>query len=147
MGSRLGSSGGPMADINVTPLIDVVLVLLVVFMVITPMLTSGLPLDIPKATQTDEVKDMGNLVVISVAQDGRLAVGSDTYEDAYEVVNVVQQELAAKPEITAQSIESGLPAIIIKADYATEYHRVREVVDLLAENRIPTVGLAANKEQ
>ena len=78
---------------------------------------------------------------------GRLAVGSDTYEDAYEVVNVVQQELAAKPEITAQSIESGLPAIIIKADYATEYHRVREVVDLLAENRIPTVGLAANKEQ
>jgi biopolymer transport protein ExbD len=147
MGARLGSSGGPMADINVTPLIDVVLVLLVVFMVITPMLTSGLPLDIPKATQTDEVKDMGNLIVISVAHDGRLAVGSDTYEDAYEVVNVVQQELAAKPEITAQSIESGLPAIIIKADYQTEYHRVREVLDLLAENRIPTVGLAANKEQ
>jgi biopolymer transport protein TolR len=147
MGARLGSSGGPMADINVTPLIDVVLVLLVVFMVITPMLTSGLPLDIPKATQTDEVKDMGNLIVISVAHDGRLAVGSDTYEDAYEVVNVVQQELAAKPEITAQSVESGLPAIIIKADYQTEYHRVREVLDLLAENRIPTVGLAANKEQ
>jgi biopolymer transport protein TolR len=147
MGARLGSSGGPMADINVTPLIDVVLVLLVVFMVITPMLTSGLPLDIPKVTQTDEVKDMGNLIVISVAHDGRLAVGSDTYEDAYEVVNVVQQELAAKPEITAQSVESGLPAIIIKADYQTEYHRVREVLDLLAENRIPTVGLAANKEQ
>ena len=147
MGARLGTSGGPMAEINVTPLIDVVLVLLVVFMVITPMLTSGLPLDIPKATQTDEVKDMGNLIVVSVAEDGRLAVGSDIYEDAYEVVNAVQQELAAKPEITKQSIESGLPAIIIKADYETEYRRIREVLDLLAENRIPTVGLAANKEQ
>lgn len=147
MGARLGTSGGPMAEINVTPLIDVVLVLLVVFMVITPMLTSGLSLDIPQATQTDEVKDMGNLIVVSVAEDGRLAVGSDPYDDVPSVVSAVQQELSDKPEITKQSLESGLPAVIIKSDRATTYSDVREVLDLLAEARIPTVGLAANKEQ
>jgi biopolymer transport protein TolR len=89
MGAKLGSSGGPMADINVTPLIDVVLVLLVVFMVITPMLTSGLTLDLPQSTVHETVEDMGGFVVVSVAEDGRLAVGSETFDEPMQVISVV----------------------------------------------------------
>ncbi len=135
-----------MAEINVTPLIDVVLVLLVVFMVITPMLTSGLELDVPTATQTDQVEDMGNLIVISIAEDGRLAVGGDLYDDAPSVITAVQQELSDNIKITEIATKTGLPGIVIKADRGIAYSRVREVVDLLAEARIPTVGLVANKE-
>ena len=64
MGANLGSGGGPMADINVTPLIDVVLVLLVVFMVITPMLQSGKNVDLPEATQSTTVNDVGQFIVV-----------------------------------------------------------------------------------
>ena len=146
MGAKLGSSGGPMADINVTPLIDVVLVLLVVFMVITPMLTSGLTLDLPKSTVHETVEDMGGFVVVSVAEDGRLAVGSETYDEPMQVVGAVQAELSAKPEISEKSVMTGIPAIIVKGDQTMEYQKIREVLDLLAENNINFVGLATNKE-
>ena len=69
MGANLGSGGGPMADINVTPLIDVVLVLLVVFMVITPMLQSGKNVDLPEATQSTTVNDVGQFIVVSITPD------------------------------------------------------------------------------
>src|SRR5689334_12671351 len=69
MGAKLGSSKGPMADINVTPLIDVVLVLLVVFMVITPLLKSGMPVDLPEASQTVGSNDPAKFIVISVTLD------------------------------------------------------------------------------
>lgn len=146
MGAKLGSSGGPMADINVTPLIDVVLVLLVVFMVITPMLTSGLTLDLPKSTVHETVEDMGGFVVVSVAEDGRLAVGSETYDEPMQVVSAVQAELSAKPEISENSVKTGIPGIIVKGDQGMEYQKMREVLDLLAENNINFVGLATNKE-
>ena len=80
MGAAVGGSKGPMADINVTPLIDVVLVLLVVFMVITPMLSSGLPVDLPMATSTVTVNDAGQHIVISVTRDLEVAVDQDVIE-------------------------------------------------------------------
>jgi len=146
MGAKLGSSGGPMADINVTPLIDVVLVLLVVFMVITPMLTSGLTLDLPQSTVHETVEDMGGFVVVSVAEDGRLAVGSETFDEPMQVISAVQAELSAKPEISEKSVLTGIPGIIVKGDQGMEYQKMREILDLLAENNINFVGLATNKE-
>ena len=74
MGGKMGAGGGPMGDINVTPLIDVVLVLLVVFMVITPMLSSGLPVDLPMATTTVQVNDVGQHIVTALTEKGEWAV-------------------------------------------------------------------------
>jgi biopolymer transport protein TolR len=136
MGAKLGGgSGGPMADINVTPLIDVVLVLLVVFMVITPLLSSGLPVDLPKATQTTTVNDAGQFIVISVTEDGRWAVEQDE-ANADNLIEKVHAELNKSSEKT----------ILIKGDARIEYGVVRELMDILAENRITAVKLAANKE-
>ena len=66
MGAKVGGKkGGAMADINVTPLVDVVLVLLIIFMVVTPMLSSGVDVNLPKAKTADEEKDMGQHLVVS----------------------------------------------------------------------------------
>ncbi len=137
MGAKVGGdSDGPMADINVTPLIDVVLVLLVVFMVITPMLSSGLPVDLPMATSTTTVNDAGQFIVISVTADGRWAVEQEevTKDDLIAAVNA---EFRKRPETT----------ILIKGDSSLEYGKVREVMDVLSENRLTAVKLAAGKEK
>jgi biopolymer transport protein ExbD len=138
MGGKLGAGGGPMADINVTPLIDVVLVLLVVFMVITPMLSSGLPVDLPMATTTVQVNDVGQHIVISLTEKGEWAVEQEMMDDHNPdtLVRLVQAEFNKNPE----------RSILVKADARLKYGEVRELMDILAEHRFTTVFIAAGKE-
>ena len=139
MGAKLGAGGGPMADINVTPLIDVVLVLLVVFMVITPMLSSGLPVDLPMATTTVQVNDVGQHIVISMTPKGEWAVEQEvmTDRDPDELIRLVNAEFNKNPE----------RSILIKADRKLKYADVRELMDILAEKRFTTMFIAAGKER
>ena len=66
----------PLAEINVTPLVDVMLVLLIIFMVTAPLLTPGVKVDLPKASSAQALNPKTPLVV-SVGKDGRIAFGSD----------------------------------------------------------------------
>ena len=136
MGAKLGSSSGPMADINVTPLIDVMLVLLVVFMVITPMLSSGMPVDLPEATQPVTVQDDGQHIVVSVTAKETWWVGDEEVDET-TLVEAINAEYRENPE----------RSILVKADRGLEYRKVREVMDLLAANGMDTVLVAAAKEE
>jgi biopolymer transport protein ExbD len=139
MGGAVGPRSGPISDINVTPLIDVVLVLLVVFMVITPLLSSGLPVDLPMATQTVTVNDVGQHIVISVTKDGLWAVDQDKLED--------QEEAPLIEAINAAYRENSDRSILVKADRRLEYGEVRKLLDILAERNFTSVYIAAGKEK
>ena len=73
----IGPPGGLKADINVTPLVDVVLVLLIIFMVITPMLTRGRDVQLPVAASSDSEHEARDAVVLTVTADGRLWVEAE----------------------------------------------------------------------
>jgi biopolymer transport protein TolR len=79
-----GKKGGLMGDINVTPLVDVVLVLLIIFMVVTPMLSSGVDVKLPKAKNTESTQDVGQNLVVSIRNDG--AVFVDTKRSSNETL-------------------------------------------------------------
>lgn len=135
MAAKLGSKG-VMADINVTPLIDVVLVLLVVFMVITPLLQSGMPVDLPQATQTTTVNDVGQHIVVSVTKgNGWWVEQTEVTED--DIIDMINVEYRVNPE----------RSILIKADRELEYQEVREVMDILAKKGMTSVLVAATKEE
>lgn len=149
MGGKLGGGGGPMADINVTPLIDVVLVLLVVFMVITPMLESGKNVDLPVSTQAVTVKDTGQHVVVSVTGDGRWWVQSTevTADDLISVVNDERnQRMEAQKARLAEDEFPKDPPVLVKADRTLKYSQVRELLDLLAKQDITYVRIATARE-
>jgi len=137
MAGGVRTGAGPIADINVTPLIDVVLVLLVVFMVITPLLSSGLQVDLPMATSTVTVNDVGQHVVISITEDGKLSVEQELLESIDDII----------PEVTVAFRENPDRSILVKADAQLEYRKVREVLDLLAENGMTSIFVAAGKEK
>lgn len=156
MGAAVGTSKGPVADINVTPLIDVVLVLLVVFMVITPMLESGKPVELPAATQAVKDRDVGQFIVVSITQNEGVWVMQERVE-IDGVVDAVNEELRIRAdakkmvENRTDDAETEPEAavgggILIKADRKLPYKTVREVLDKLGDAGLTTVQLATNKE-
>ncbi len=160
MGAKLGSSDGPMAEMNVTPLIDVVLVLLVVFMVITPMLQTGFEVELPEVRKHEEDAGVVNTVnaesfiTVSVTKDGRWGVQQDiaTRDTLIELINA---ELAKDGAAYQAHFAAGLPPedapqprkILIKADGSLEYGKVREVMDLIADGGWGDISLAVNQEE
>lgn len=134
MGAKVGDSGEAFGDINVTPLVDVVLVLLIIFMVVTPMLSSGVDVTLPRAKTTTQAQDNGQHLVISIRDDGVIfvdtrAVPLDTLVD----------------EVNAEFRKDPGRAILIKADSGLHYGEVRAVMDKLAEGGMGTQLLAAEK--
>jgi biopolymer transport protein ExbD/biopolymer transport protein TolR len=144
MGANMGSKQGPISDINVTPLIDVVLVLLVVFMVVTPLLQSGMPVDLPQATQASTVNDVGQFIVISVMAD--CSEGPDACEtQGWYVEQDEVDEITILDAINAEYQKSADRSILIKGDNRLPYKHVREVMDVLASHNITTLMIAAKK--
>ncbi len=125
-----------MGDINVTPLVDVVLVLLIIFMVVTPMLSSGIDVMLPKARTTESTQDVGQHIVVGIRNDG--AVFIDTTQTTLE-------ELI--PDINEAFRDDPARGILIKADSTLPYSTVREVMDAIAEGGMTTLLLAAEKYQ
>ncbi|RKH02464.1 ExbD/TolR family protein [Corallococcus carmarthensis] len=97
MGMAVGGRGGVKADINVTPLVDVVLVLLIIFMVVTPMSQQGKDVTLPTAAQGEQ-RDKPEPLVFSLTADKALYVGKDAFPDAARFQARVQQELRDQPE-------------------------------------------------
>lgn len=120
MGAKVGGKkGGAMAEINVTPLVDVVLVLLIIFMVVTPMLSSGIDVKLPKAKTAEEEKDLGQHLVISVRNDGAIFVDKDR----------VELETVAD---RVESVRDNRP-LLIKGDQSVTFGQVRKVMDKIHE--------------
>ena len=144
MGGNIGSRKGVIADINVTPLIDVVLVLLVVFMVITPLLQSGMPVDLPKATTTTTVNDVGQFIVVSITADCSEPDDCKTKGwwveqdevDPDTLIDQINFEYRKNPERT----------VLIKGDSRLPYRSVREAMDVIAASGMTSMLVAAEKE-
>ncbi len=126
---------GLMADINVTPLVDVVLVLLIIFMVITPMLSSGMSVELPSAGSSTTVNDAGQHLVLSVRADAAIFV--DTKRSSLDnLVEDLNEEWRREPN----------RSLLIKGDKSLRWKHVHGVMDKVRENGMTTMLLAAQKE-
>ena len=121
----------PMAEINVTPLVDVMLVLLVVFMVAAPLLTVGVPVDLPQ-TQAPPITDPKEPLVISINAEGRVFI-----QDA----DVVPDALV--PRLQAITGENPDALVYVRADKSIDYGRVLEVMSLISAAGYRKVSLIA----
>jgi biopolymer transport protein ExbD/biopolymer transport protein TolR len=128
------SSKGVKSDINVTPLVDVVLVLLIIFMVITPLLQRGKPVQLPRAKLVSELKHGGDPILLSVTADGRTWIDKSEVPRK-ELAEALTGEMAARP---------GAP-VIMKGDKALEYKVLREVILEVSKTRVVGVSLAASE--
>ncbi len=138
-GRRVGLAGGrsrayrPMADINVTPFVDVMLVLLIVFMVTAPLLTSGVPVDLPKSDAKPITDDDNKPLEITIDAKGELFIGEESVKQD-RLINMLAAMTNNDPE----------RRIFIRADAGLDYGRVMSVLGALNGAGFRKVALLSN---
>ena len=115
--SSNSSSGGPMADINVTPLVDVMLVLLIIFMITAPLMSHKITVKLPKANPNQTAADKMVPIDLAVREDGSM------YWNDSPITNA---ELKARLAVEAQKTPQ--PELQIRADKTIEYRTIWEVM-------------------
>jgi biopolymer transport protein TolR len=125
----------PMAEINVVPYIDVMLVLLVIFMITAPLLTQGVKVELVEADARPIEEDAKRPLVVSVESDGTWSI---TYDDD-RTQRVDADELLSKSAAIIGN-NPGIP-VLIKGDRRVVYQRVVEAMVILQEAGAPSVGL------
>ena len=126
----------PVADINVTPMVDVMLVLLIIFMVITPMLSKGVSVDLAKTHNpiAMQAADKSDAIVVAVTRDGK------TY------LNTTQMPPEDLPQRVKDLLSNRLDkTVFIKADARARYEKVVDVVDNLRSAGVDNVGLLTER--
>jgi biopolymer transport protein ExbD len=135
MAMNVGGGKGVKAEINVTPMVDVVLVLLIIFMVITPMLQRGKDVQLPKAMKVDEEKKgAADPIVISVTTDKRIYIESDAYDDE-GFQTELQKKLISKPGAR----------ILLKGDSSLVFDDVRRVMNLARKAGAKSIALGVEE--
>ncbi len=132
--SSYGSDNGPVANINVTPLVDVMLVMLVIFMVTAPMLQQGVDVNLPKAT-TAPLKGTDEQVVLSIDAAGDVYLGKGNKIE----LNALPAKIAAVMKAKAAAEQK----VYIKADTDIMYGRVMEVMGKLHQGGVSQIGLVS----
>ena len=127
---RLERSSGaqPMSDINMTPLIDVMLVLLVIFMITAPLMTTSLKLDLPK-TEGAKPTDAPQFVAVAVDAQGRLFWGDEPV-DAKAIKARIREAAQRNPTTEVQ----------LRADQGVPYGRVAELIGLVQDGGLTRIG-------
>jgi biopolymer transport protein TolR len=135
MAMDVGSKGSLKADINVTPLVDVMLVLLIIMLLIAPMLRQGVRLTLPEANHTDQKPDTQDQIVVAIDSSSRFYVNFIPVT-ADELVPRVQRSLEDKKE----------KLVYVKGDKDAKYSAIMEAMDALRKAQIENIALITERK-
>ena len=139
MGISVRNEGSKVnSNINVTPMVDVMLVLLIIFMVITPMLQNKVQIDMAKAENTTNMPDADkeDAIVVAITRDGGVFLGQNKVSVS-ELGGLVRDKLAAVPGKT----------IFVRADARAQYRAVEDAIDAVRTAGVDDVGLLTQKRE
>jgi biopolymer transport protein TolR len=122
-----------LAQINVTPFVDVMLVLLIIFMITTPMMERGVDVALPEVENVPNLSAVKEPLVITVTRKGKIMVGSNQVEDAAKLTPVLLQVLGERDDKT----------VYLEADKAVPYGRVVQVMAAIKRAGVTKLGMVA----
>ena len=130
-----------MPDVNVTPLIDVVLVLLIIFMVVTPMLARGVAVDLPRTKFHEKKADTGEQIIVSIRADGKVFLDKQVFDTSPVALEKFSQALA---EIIRRSPGR---EVFLKGDFRIKYKTAREVLEAVHRAGAAGAGLGTDEDK
>ena len=150
MGAEVGTGKGPRSDINITPLVDIVLVLLIIFMVLTPLMEKEMVVRVPEenteVTPPPPPDQAPQQVVLRVKEDGRVFVNNEALTDE----NMVDRLKVYYRQARALEAKQGPPVIFFDADDKAKYGRAVKALDAARESSADskvgwTIGMMTEK--
>ena len=136
MGGSVTGSSSSMSEPNVVPLCDILLVLLIIFMVITPMVQKGANVKLPETLNYQEQAEPGNMTEVALKQDGTIYLDNKPIDIA-ELVGKIQAILEDSPEAESK--------VLLKADINLEYGKVVDIMNLIKDAEIEVIGLVTEQ--
>jgi biopolymer transport protein ExbD len=124
---------------NVVPLCDILLVLLIIFMVVTPMIKKGVNVNLPEAIHTQDEPEPGNMITVHVKKDGTIYLNEDPVEDLSKLATMIEDKIEEKKQTEKSKI-------LLKADAEIAYGRVIEVMDEIRRAQIEFLGLVTDEK-
>ena len=133
-----GESGGPKADINVTPLVDVMLVLLIIFIITAPLMQHKVKIELPEANyqQSEDDKKPQPTITIAVQEDGTLY-----WNDEKISHEILESRLSSAAQLTPQ------PQLNLRGDKTTKMSTINEVTKIAQAQGMLDIGFVATKEK
>ena len=148
MGAKVGGDGAYNSDINVTPLVDIMLVVLIIFMVITPMLGSNVAVTLPKANNPIEEKKINSdkAVIVSIPANKAWYVGKDEMKAASddEKLNALTKEVKDKIDRISKPEDK---VVYVKCSQDVQYQYVVMTIDAIRNSGIDRIGLVVDQEK
>jgi biopolymer transport protein ExbD/biopolymer transport protein TolR len=141
MGMQAGGGGGFASEINVTPMVDIMLVLLIIFMVVTPFLQQGITVAIPRDLRNpDEDQNINkeSSVIISVPKDGEYYLGK-------KKVNLDDLKASVEKALANKKEEDKI--VYIKSGVEVSYGEVVKVINAVREKGVDKIGLVADRKK
>lgn len=135
MAFNVGKKKGVISDINVTPLVDVMLVLLIIFMVTAPLMLNGIKLDLPKTKEVNPINLNATQVILSFSKGEDYFLGKD---------KILANEII--PEIKKQFKNNKTETLFLRADYALPYGKVARLMSFLKRGGINQISLVTVTE-
>jgi len=136
-----GGSGGLQSEINVTPMVDIMLVILIIFMVITPFLQQGITVAIPRDLNNPEVDPAiikESSVVISIPEDNEFYIGKERID---------KDSLKSEIESRMKDKQGDERIVYIKSGVGVSYGNVVEVINLIRQAGVDQIGLVADRKK
>lgn len=137
VGSGRGGNRGALSQINVTPLVDVMLVLLIIFMVTAPMMEQGVDVNLPEVEDAPSLTASKEPLVITVKRNGDIAIGHNKIDDPVKLTSVLLQILKDKPENEKD--------VFLEADRDVPYGKVVPVMAAIKKAGVAKLGMVSQE--
>lgn len=141
MGMTVGGEGDINAEINVTPMVDIMLVLLIIFMVVTPLLSQGVPLTLPKDTlgsEEDPYINNEKAVILSIPTNDEFYIGKDRYS---------KEVLGEKIKKLMENTTADKRIVYIRSGAGVNYGTVVQAIEVVRKQDIDKIGLVADRKK
>mgnify|MGYP000070713187 CR=1 FL=1 len=136
MAFNIGNKKGAISEINVTPLVDVMLVLLVIFMITAPLMLNGIKLDLPKTKEVNPINLSTSQVILSYTASGDFYIGSN---------KILKNEIVK--EVESLFKKNKTETLFLRADFTVQYGKVASLMSYLKRQGIVKVALVTEIEK